>query len=91
MAELLAAVGQSEPGLHQPARVGFATLGLQTYLTAGPKEARARGWVRIEGRGHVMQDGDVMGSASPCAPARGPVRRDRRATAARRPWGACGS
>ena len=36
-AELLAAVGQDEPGLHQLARVGFATLGLQTYLTAGPK------------------------------------------------------
>ena len=40
-AELLAAVGQDEPGLHQLARVGFATLGLQTYLTAGPKESRA--------------------------------------------------
>ena len=33
--------GQAEPGLAQLARVGFATLGLQTYLTAGPKEARA--------------------------------------------------
>ncbi|WP_337062066.1 redox-regulated ATPase YchF [Kineococcus sp. G2] len=40
-AELLASVGQDEPGLNQLARVGFATLGLQTYLTAGPKEARA--------------------------------------------------
>ncbi len=40
-AELLAAVGQAEPGLHQLIRVGFKTLGLQTYLTAGPKEARA--------------------------------------------------
>jgi GTP-binding protein YchF len=39
--ELLASVGQSEPGLHALARVGFHTLGLQTYLTAGPKEARA--------------------------------------------------
>ena len=29
------------PGIDQLARVGFATLGLQTYLTAGPKEARA--------------------------------------------------
>ncbi|MBR93553.1 MAG: redox-regulated ATPase YchF, partial [Micrococcales bacterium] len=28
-------------GLDALARVGFATLGLQTYLTAGPKEARA--------------------------------------------------
>ncbi|RCV54386.1 redox-regulated ATPase YchF [Marinitenerispora sediminis] len=40
-AELLESMGQSESGLTQLARVGFATLGLQTYLTAGPKEARA--------------------------------------------------
>jgi GTP-binding protein YchF len=40
-AELLDAIGQHEPGLHQLIRVGFGTLGLQTYLTAGPKEARA--------------------------------------------------
>ena len=39
--ELLAELGQSEPGLDQLARVGFETLGLQTYLTAGPKETRA--------------------------------------------------
>ena len=39
--ELLAAVGLTEPGLVTLARVGFNTLGLQTYLTAGPKEARA--------------------------------------------------
>jgi hypothetical protein len=39
--ELLESIGQSEPGLHQLIRVGFATLGLQTFLTAGPKEARA--------------------------------------------------
>ncbi|MFY1695762.1 redox-regulated ATPase YchF [Solwaraspora sp. WMMD791] len=39
--ELLESIGQSEPGLHQLIRVGFRTLGLQTYLTAGPKEARA--------------------------------------------------
>ena len=105
-AELLAAVGQDEPGLDQLARVGFRTLGLQTYLTGGPKEARAwtipvgatapqaagvihtdfqrgfikaeivsfdqlveagsmqeakaRGWVRMEGKDYVMQDGDVV-------------------------------
>jgi ribosome-binding ATPase YchF (GTP1/OBG family) len=40
-AELLESVGQSEPGLHALARAGFHTLGLQTYLTAGPKESRA--------------------------------------------------
>ncbi|AKE41751.1 GTP-binding protein YchF [Corynebacterium kutscheri] len=39
--ELLESVGQTEPGLHSLAKAGFATLGLQTYLTAGPKEARA--------------------------------------------------
>ncbi|MDQ1657175.1 MAG: ribosome-binding ATPase [Cryptosporangiaceae bacterium] len=39
--ELLEAIGQDEPGLHQLIRVGFRTLGLQTYLTAGPKESRA--------------------------------------------------
>ncbi|QKV70481.1 redox-regulated ATPase YchF [Streptomyces harbinensis] len=39
--ELLQSVGQQEPGLATLARVGFETLGLQTYLTAGPKEARA--------------------------------------------------
>ncbi|RWZ64678.1 redox-regulated ATPase YchF [Labedella populi] len=40
-AELLASTGQEESGLDQLARVGFQTLGLQTYLTAGPKESRA--------------------------------------------------
>jgi hypothetical protein len=39
--ELLKSIGLEEPGLATLARVGFATLGLQTYLTAGPKEARA--------------------------------------------------
>ncbi|NUO60439.1 MAG: redox-regulated ATPase YchF [Hamadaea sp.] len=39
--ELLTAIGQDEPGLNQLIRVGFRTLGLQTYLTAGPKESRA--------------------------------------------------
>ena len=32
---------QEEPGLATLAHVGFNTLGLQTYLTAGPKESRA--------------------------------------------------
>ena len=40
-AELLSMYGQDESGLAQLARVGFETLGLQTFLTAGPKEARA--------------------------------------------------
>ena len=40
-AEFLADMGIEEPGLDHLARVGFETLGLQTYLTAGPKESRA--------------------------------------------------
>ena len=39
--EFLAEMGIDEPGLDHLARVGFDTLGLQTYLTAGPKESRA--------------------------------------------------
>jgi ribosome-binding ATPase len=39
--ELLRSYGQEESGLEQLVHVGFATLGLQTFLTAGPKEARA--------------------------------------------------
>lgn len=40
-AELLESIGQTERGLDALARAGFHTLNLQTYLTAGPKEARA--------------------------------------------------
>jgi ribosome-binding ATPase len=40
-AELLESIGQSERGLDALARAGFHTLRLQTFLTAGPKEARA--------------------------------------------------
>ncbi len=39
--EMLQSMGQEESGMHQLARTAFATLGLQTYLTAGPKESRA--------------------------------------------------
>ncbi len=40
-AELLAGYGQDESGLVKLVHVGFRTLGLQTFLTAGPKESRA--------------------------------------------------
>jgi GTP-binding protein YchF len=40
-AEYLAALGQSEPGLDRVIRAGYALLGLQTFFTAGEKEARA--------------------------------------------------
>ena len=39
--EMLHENGQEESGLDKLARVGFDTLGLQTYLTAGEKESRA--------------------------------------------------
>ena len=39
--EFLEEMGIAEPGLDVLARVGYETLGLQSYLTAGPKECRA--------------------------------------------------
>ena len=59
-AEMLADSGQAEPGLDQLARVGFHTLGLQTYLTAGPKESRAwtikQGWTAPQAAGVIHTD-----------------------------------
>ena len=46
-AEPLASTGQDENGLDQVARIGFTTLGLQTYLTVGRKETRA--WAMLKG------------------------------------------
>src|SRR5690625_5623221 len=40
-AEMLESTGQEESGLDQLARVGFDTLGLQTYITAGPLVQRS--------------------------------------------------
>ena len=115
-AEMLESTGQEESGLDQLARVGYETLGLQSYLTAGPKESRAwtipkgatapqaagvihtdfergfikaeivsfdqlmeagsmaeakaKGWVRIEGKDYVMKDGDVVSPSGLAIPAR---------------------
>ena len=59
-AELLASTGQEESGLVQLARIGFDTLGLQTYLTAGPKESRAwtigKGWKAPQAAGVIHTD-----------------------------------
>lgn len=59
-AELLESMGHTESGLDQLARVGFATLGLQTFLTAGPKESRAwtipRGATAPEAAGAIHSD-----------------------------------
>jgi GTP-binding protein YchF len=58
--ELLTSMGQDESGLDQLARIGFDTLGLQTYLTAGPKEARAwtigKGWKAPQAAGVIHTD-----------------------------------
>ncbi len=59
-AEMLASFGAEESGMDQLARVGFDTLGLQTYLTAGPKEARAwtigKGWTAPQAAGVIHTD-----------------------------------
>ncbi|GAA4421906.1 redox-regulated ATPase YchF [Georgenia halophila] len=59
-AEMLAESGQPESGLDQLATVGFRTLGLQTFLTAGPKEARAwtigQGWTAPQAAGVIHTD-----------------------------------
>ncbi|HEX9679130.1 MAG TPA: redox-regulated ATPase YchF [Candidatus Saccharimonadales bacterium] len=39
--ELLKSVGVDEPGLDKLAKTAYSTLGLQSFLTAGPKEVRA--------------------------------------------------
>jgi hypothetical protein len=46
-AAFLADLGLEEPGLHRVIRAGYALLGLITFLTAGPKEARA--WTIVRG------------------------------------------
>ncbi len=40
-AEFLETLGLTEPGLNRLIREAYALLGLQTFFTAGPKEARA--------------------------------------------------
>jgi ribosome-binding ATPase len=58
--ELLESFGQHESGLAQLSQVGFVTLGLQTFLTAGPKEARAwtihQGATAPEAAGEIHTD-----------------------------------
>jgi len=59
-AEFLADAGVTEPGLDKLARVGFDTLGLQTFLTAGEKESRAwtihKGWTAPQAAGVIHTD-----------------------------------
>ncbi|MEM9286268.1 MAG: redox-regulated ATPase YchF, partial [Pseudomonadota bacterium] len=59
-AEFLSEIGLSEPGLKRLIRAGYDLLGLQTYFTAGPKEARAwtvrRGALAPEAAGVIHTD-----------------------------------
>ena len=45
--EFLASLGLAEPGLNRVIRAGYDLLGLMTFFTAGPKEARA--WTVVKG------------------------------------------
>lgn len=58
--EFLADAGVEEAGLDVLARVGYETLGLQSYLTAGPKESRAwtirKGWTAPQAAGVIHTD-----------------------------------
>jgi ribosome-binding ATPase YchF (GTP1/OBG family) len=93
-AELLESTGQTESGLDQLARIGFDTLGLQTYLTAGPKEARAwtigKGWKAPQAAGVIHTDfergfikAEIIGSTTSSRPARSPRRAPRARLASR--------
>jgi len=59
-AEYLDAIGLKEPGLNRLIRAGYALLGLKTYFTVGPKEARAwtfqQGWTAPKCAGVIHGD-----------------------------------
>jgi len=59
-AEFLRELGLEEPGLNRVIRAGYALLGLQTYFTVGPKEARAwtirRGFTAPQAAGVIHTD-----------------------------------
>lgn len=58
--ELLASYGVAEDGLSQMIHAAYDTLGLQSYLTAGPKEVRAwtihQGWTAPQAAGVIHTD-----------------------------------
>lgn len=58
-AELLESYGQTESGLSQLAHAAYATLGLQSYLTAGDKEVRA--WTIPQGATAPQAAGVIHG------------------------------
>ena len=59
-AELLESYGVTETGLMQLIHAAYDTLGLQSYLTAGPKEIRAwtihKGWTAPQAAGVIHTD-----------------------------------
>jgi len=59
-AEFLETVGLQEPGLTKLIHAGYDLLGLQTYFTVGPKEARAwtiqKGWTAPQAAGVIHGD-----------------------------------
>ena len=59
-AEYLAAMGIDEPGLARFVHAAYALLGLQTFFTTGPKEARAwtlrRGSTAVQAAGVIHSD-----------------------------------
>ncbi|MCB1354131.1 MAG: redox-regulated ATPase YchF [Rhodobacteraceae bacterium] len=58
-AEFLESLGLEEPGLDRVIRAGHKLLGLQTYFTVGPKEARA--WTIPEGATAPQAAGVIHG------------------------------
>merc|ERR1711916_299060 len=52
-------MGLEEPGLNRVIRAGYDLLGLQTYFTVGPKEARA--WTIPEGATAPQAAGVIHG------------------------------
>ena len=58
--EYLETLGLEEPGLTRLIHAGYELLGLQTYFTAGPKEARAwtihKGWTAPKAAGVIHGD-----------------------------------
>ncbi len=57
--ELLESYGVAEPGLNQLIHAAYDTLGLQSYLTAGPKEVRA--WTIKQGSTAPQAAGVIHG------------------------------
>src|SRR5690606_7528381 len=58
-ADYLASLGLSEPGLDRLIRAGYELLGLTTFFTVGPKEARA--WTITQGMKAPQAAGRIHG------------------------------